>query len=155
MIGIVVAYWECDGKPRTMILIPRTINDSSYCEVEIVCHEDSTPVIVSDAITGWSSPQENGFGDNSAGYRIDVSTAEDLDLVWDDGSNKHPERSAKLYQTFSQLIDHYSESAKNYVDQWCEAKYQEDLRIGLERGFDLSLIEKKTPVFVYGIISTS
>jgi hypothetical protein len=152
-IGIAVAKWECSGNPRTMILIPKMIKDCCYCAIKVACHEDSIPVIISDAIAGWSAPQENGFGENSAGYHINKSTAEDLYFVWDDGCDRHPERSAKLFKAFSTLIDHYAESANHYLSQWCEAKYQAELRMGRESGFDLSLIEKKKPVFAYDVIT--
>lgn len=49
-IEIAVASWKCEENSRTMILIPRMIRNDSYCEIEIVCHENSTLVIVSDAI---------------------------------------------------------------------------------------------------------
>ncbi|MBA3238147.1 MAG: hypothetical protein H0T62_07360 [Parachlamydiaceae bacterium] len=151
-IGIGVGNWECEGKLRTMILIPRIISDDSYCDIKIACHEDSTLSIVKEALAGWSTPQKNGFGENAAGYWINKSTAEDLYLVWDDGFKRHPERSAKLFKTFSTLIHHYSASAIHFLSQWHEAQYQAELKIGKERGFDLSLIEKKKSVFTYEVI---
>lgn len=147
-IGIAVSSWETDKHLRMFVIFPIFHRGKFFLDIDCFVEEDSTLTIIKPQTKDWQDLTDKpttGFGKHPKGYPIDDETARNLYLVWDDGTPVHPELSEKLYRKYSDLISHYTPTARAYL----EKEYDKIIGQARDKRWDTNLITRATVDFPY------
>ena len=144
-VGIALSQWKIKGESRIYVLLPQ--DSLKYCEVEIVYSpqfewcllESDTAEIVFDS----------GELKKDKVLPLNKEIDQDIYFVWDDGALNHPDKAAKLYDYFKDLIEQYRSTALIIKNALFEKEYQAKIKEAKDNGWDTELVLRKVPVQAY------